>query len=101
MSQNYLVNNPFFFWIQNFKSFFQFSNIIPFPVNFLLQIYLYLNYTKENKKYEIINLLEEKLTEIIEYLRDVEENKYTFYFKENKIIKNNFNPELLDAIDNN
>ena len=67
----------------------------------MLQIYLYLNYTKENKKYEIINILEEKLTEIIEYLRDVEENKYTFYFKENKIIKNNFNPELLEAIDNN
>ena len=67
----------------------------------MLQIYLYLNYTKENKKYEIINLLEEKLTEIIENLRDVAENKYTLYFKENKIIKNNFNPELLEAIDNN
>ena len=60
-----------------------------------------LNYTIENKKYEIINLLEEKLSEIIENLSDVAENKYTLYFKENKIIKNNFSPELLEAIDNN
>ena len=60
-----------------------------------------LNYTIENKKYEIINLLEEKLNDIIEDLKGVVETKYTLYFRENKIIKSNFSPELLQAIDNN
>jgi len=60
-----------------------------------------LNYTIENKKYEIINILEEKLTDIIYDLKYVIETKYTLYFRENKIIKSNFSPELLLAIDNN
>ena len=60
-----------------------------------------LNYTIENKKYEIIDLLEEKLNDIIYDLKSVVETKYTLYFRENKIIKSNFSPELLRAIDNN
>ena len=60
-----------------------------------------LNYTIENKKVEIINLLEEKLSELVENLKDVAEDKYTLYLKENKIIINNFSPELLKTIDNN
>ena len=74
---------------------------MPIDLKFRLYRLNDLNYTIENKKYEIISLLEQKLSELIENLKDVARDKYYLYLKENKIIQNNFTPELLRAIDNN
>ena len=60
-----------------------------------------LDYTIKSKKYEIMDLLEEKLSELIENLKDVANDTYTLYIKENKVIQSSFGPRILKAIENN
>ena len=53
------------------------------------------------KKEQIKKLLEKKLYELIKDLKDTMKETYTYYLKENDIIKNSFSPLLLERIGNN
>ena len=70
-----------------------------------LKIRLYqlndLDLTIQIKKEDIKNLLERKLSELIEELKDTEKEIYTHFLKENDIIKNNFNSLLIERINYN
>ena len=70
-----------------------------------LKIRLYqlnnLDLTIQIKKEEIKQLLEKKLSELIEDLKDTAKETYTYYLKESKIIKNSFNSYFLERIDYN
>ena len=74
---------------------------LPIDLKFRLYRLNDLNYTIEYKKDEITSLLEEKLSELIADLKDVAKDQYTLYIKENEIIKKNFSPKVLKAIENN
>ena len=70
-----------------------------------LKIRLYqlndLDLTIQIKKEDIKQLLERKLSELIEDLKDTAKETYTYYLKESDIIKSSFNSRLLERIDYN
>ena len=70
-----------------------------------LKIRLYqlndLDLTIKIKVREIKKLLEKKLSDLIEDLKDCAKETYIYYLKENDIIKSNFSPLLLEKIDYN
>ena len=79
------------------------DTVTDMPVDLKFRLYRLndLNYTIKEKRTEIINLLEDKLNELINNLTNIASDTYTYYLKENTIIKNNFNSIILTAIENN
>ena len=76
-------------------------NYTPIDLKFRLYRLNDINYTIEYKRDEIINLLEGKLTELIANLKNVVSDQYTLYLEKNEIIKKNFSPKILKAIEFN
>ena len=70
-----------------------------------LKIRLYrlndLDLTLQIKKEDIKQLLERKLSELFEELKDTPKEIFTYYLKESDFIKSNFNSRLLERIDYN
>ena len=79
------------------------DTVTDMPVDLKFRLYRLndLNYTIKEKRIEIINLLDDKLDELINNLTNIASDTYTFYLKENTFIKSNFNPIILTAIENN
>ena len=60
-----------------------------------------LNLIVQEKQEVIKKLLEKKLSELIDDLKDTAKETYTYYLKENNIIKSSFSPLVLEKIDYN
>ena len=79
------------------------DNVESLPKDLKYRLYQlnHLNYTIKHKKDDIMILLEQKLTELVENLKDVANDTYTTFLRDNNIIQSSFSPKLLKAIDNN
>ena len=79
------------------------DDVTDMPIDLKFRLYRLndLNYTIKEKRIEIINLLEDKLNELIDNLTNIASDTYTSYLKENPIIERNFNPIIIKAIENN
>ena len=80
-----------------------FTSIESLPADLKIRLYKLndLDITIQNKKEKIIDLLKQKLNELINNLKNVAREKYKSYYTENEIIKNSFSPLMIDKIKNN
>ena len=74
---------------------------LPYDLKNRLYILNNLDLTVQEKKEEIKKLLEKKLSELINNLKDTAKETYTYYLKESRIIKSSFSPLVLEKIDYN
>ena len=75
--------------------------ILPIDLKYRLYRLNDLDHTIESKKDDIIDLLEEKLNELVADLTHLANRTYTLYIQENKIIQDSFSPRILELINTN